>query len=122
MHLTLFSFGFKYGSFQADILWDVRFLPNPYWVPSLRSHTGKEPEVASYVLENETGAAFLALFEPLLIFLLDTYTAQKRESLTLAIGCTGGKHRSVALVEYLRSFLKKRELFPEVCHRDIDKE
>ena len=121
MNITLFSFGFKHGSPQADLVWDVRFLPNPHWVEELKAHTGREPMVARYVLENETCARFLALLEPLLVFLLDEYTARGREAVTLAVGCTGGQHRSVALVEYLRGFLEKRGLTPQVYHRDIDK-
>ena len=122
MNITLSSFGFKHGHPQADLVWDVRFLPNPFWVPDLKPHTGKEAGVASYVLDNESGNRFLALLEPLLIFLLDEYAARGRESVTLAVGCTGGKHRSVAVVEHLRFFLEEQGLQPAVSHRDIDKE
>ncbi len=122
VNITLYSFGFKHGHPQADLVWDVRFLPNPYWVPALKPHTGQEAEVARYVLENESGTRFLGLLEPLLVFLLDEYAARGRESVTLAVGCTGGKHRSVAVVEHLRSFLEKKGLQPAVSHRDIDKE
>ena len=121
MNITLFSFGFKHGYPQADLVWDVRFLPNPHWVEELQAHTGREPMVARYVLDNETCGRFLALLEPLLVFLLDEYAARGREAVTLAVGCTGGRHRSVALIEYLRSFLEKRGLAPQVAHRDIDK-
>ena len=122
VNVTLFSFGFKHGYPQADLVWDVRFLPNPHWVPELKAHTGREPQVARYVLENETGIRFLALLEPLLIFLCDEYTAQGREAVTLAVGCTGGKHRSVALIEHLRAFLHNRNVTLQVYHRDIEKE
>ncbi|MCL2458635.1 MAG: hypothetical protein FWF31_07270 [Desulfobulbus sp.] len=122
MDITLFSFGFKHGHPEADMVWDVRFLPNPYWVPELRLHTGLEAEVASYVLANEAGERFLALLEPLLLFVVDEHAARDRESLTLAIGCTGGKHRSVALVEHLRLLLAAKGYSPEAHHRDIDKE
>jgi RNase adaptor protein for sRNA GlmZ degradation len=122
VNITLYSFGFKHGHPQADLVWDVRFLPNPFWVPALKPHTGKEAEVARYVLENESGSRFLALLEPLLLFLLDEYAAGGRESVTLAVGCTGGKHRSVAVVEHLRFFFAKKGLQPAVSHRDIDKE
>ena len=88
MNVTLFSFGFKHGYPQADLVWDVRFLPNPHWVPELKAHTGREPNVAYYVLENESGTQFLALLEPLLVFLLDQYAASGREAITLAVGCT----------------------------------
>lgn len=122
MNITLYSFGFKHGSPQADLVWDVRFLPNPYWVEELQAHTGREPEVARYVLENETGTRFLALLEPLLLFLLDEYAARGRETVTLAVGCTGGRHRSVAVIEYLHTLLQGKGLEPQVSHRDIDKE
>ena len=122
MLITLYSFGYKHGYPQADLVWDVRFLPNPYWVAELKPFTGKEPQVARYVLENETGTRFLALLEPLLGFLLDEYAGRGREAVTLAVGCTGGKHRSVALVEHLRFFLEGKGLRPQVYHRDIDKE
>ena len=122
MHITLYSFGFKHGHPQADLVWDVRFLPNPYWVESLKAHTGKEPLVASYVLDNPAADQFLSLLKPLLFFLLEHYAAGKRESVTLAVGCTGGRHRSVALIEHLRSVLEATGLRPRVYHRDIDKE
>jgi RNase adaptor protein for sRNA GlmZ degradation len=121
VNVTLYSFGFKYGHPQADLVWDVRFIPNPYWVPELQAHTGLEPQVARYVLENETGARFLALLEPLLVFLLDEFAARGREMVTLAVGCTGGRHRSVAVTEHLRSFLQSRDVELQVYHRDIDK-
>jgi UPF0042 nucleotide-binding protein len=120
--VTLYSFGFKYGYPQADLVWDVRFIPNPYWVPELQALTGLEPEVARYVLENEIGVQFLALLQPLLVFLLDEYAARGRETVTIAVGCTGGRHRSVAVVEYLQCFLGNREVRLQVSHRDIDKE
>jgi UPF0042 nucleotide-binding protein len=122
VNITLFSFGFKHGCLQADMVWDVRFLPNPYWVPELQAHTGRELQVARYVLENESGTRFLALLEPLLIFLFDEYAAQGREAVTLAVGCTGGKHRSVSLIEHLRTFFQNRDVTVQVYHRDIEKE
>lgn len=122
MNVTLFSFGFKHGYPQADLVWDVRFLPNPFWVPELKAYTGREPEVARYVLENESATRFLALLEPLLVFLFDEYSAQSREGVTLAVGCTGGKHRSVSLIEHLRTFLQNRDVTVQVYHRDIEKE
>lgn len=122
MNITLFSFGFKHGHPQADLVWDVRFLPNPHWEPELRPHTGLEPEVAGYALANASGERFLALLDPLLLFLIDEYAASGRASLSLAVGCTGGKHRSVAVVEHLRTLLAAKGYAPEVCHRDIGKE
>ncbi len=122
MNITLYSFGFKHGPPLADLVWDVRFLPNPYWVPELKAQTGQEERVARYVLENESGSRFLALLEPLLLFLLEAYAAREREAVTLAVGCTGGRHRSVALVEHLRVLLEGKGLTPQIYHRDIDKE
>ena len=123
MKIALYSFGFKHGHPEADLIWDVRFLPNPYWAPQLRSRTGLEAEVAGYVLANETGERFLVLLEPLLLFTVEEHAAGDRElPLTLAMGCTGGRHRSVALVEHLRRLLTTRGYSPEVYHRDIDKE
>ena len=120
--ITILSFGFKHGQPQADLVWDVRFLPNPYWVPELQAHTGLEAEVARYVLANESGERFLTLLQPLLFFLVDEYAARGRDALTLAIGCTGGKHRSVAVVERLRVMLAAK--YPQIVarHRDIDNE
>jgi UPF0042 nucleotide-binding protein len=120
--ISLYSFGFKHGHAQADLVWDVRFLPNPFWVPELKPFTGKESQVARYVLDNHSGARFLALLEPLLAFLLDEYHARGRESVTLAVGCTGGKHRSVAVVEWLRAWLSQQGRPADTFHRDIDKD
>lgn len=122
MNITLLSFGFKHGQPQADLVWDVRFLPNPYWVPELRPYAGTEAKVAHYVLGHAAGERFLALLEPLLAFLLEEYAAKGREALIVAVGCTGGKHRSVAVVERLRAMLEARGVQPRVTHRDIGKE
>ncbi len=122
MNIILYSFGFKHGNPQADLAWDVRFLPNPYWVDTLKPHTGKEQVVSSYVLDNDTAARFLSMLEPLLLFLLEQYSATGREEVTLAVGCTGGRHRSVAVVEHLRAVLEDNGLRPRVYHRDIEKD
>ena len=122
VNIVLFSFGFKHGQAQADMVWDARFLPNPYWVAELKPYTGKDAAVAAYVLESSAAQQFLGLFEPLLFFLIDQYAAANRETLTIAVGCTGGRHRSVALVEYLRDALVSQGLRPQVYHRDIEKE
>ena len=122
MNITLCSFGFKHGHPQADLVWDVRFLPNPFWTPALKAHTGLEEEVACYVLENESGARFLALLEPLLLSLLGENAAQGRESVTLAVGCTGGKHRSVAVAQRVHRFLGSLSAEVQLFHPDIEKE
>ncbi|MDD2463170.1 MAG: RNase adapter RapZ [Desulfobulbus sp.] len=122
MQISLFSFGFKHGHPEADLVWDVRFLPNPYWDAGLKPYTGRDPRVASYALENAAGAQFFTLLEPLLTFLVKQYTEGGRETLTLAVGCTGGKHRSVAVAERLSRFLRGLDCAIDLFHRDIDKE
>ncbi len=119
--VNLFSFGFKHGPAEADTVLDVRFLPNPYWVDELRPRSGRDPEVAAHVLDNERGRAFLRRLEPLVLFLCGQFTESARDEFTLAIGCTGGRHRSVATVEYLRHVLDRHGFRPNVFHRDIDK-
>ncbi|MFH1218187.1 MAG: RNase adapter RapZ [Pseudomonadota bacterium] len=120
--VNLISFGFKHGSpSETDLLWDVRFLPNPYWVPDLKPHTGLEEKVANYVLQNETSNRFFALLDPLLSFLIPEYTKGGKAQLTIAIGCTGGKHRSVAVTEKVKELLSRLNVKLFVSHRDIDK-
>ena len=121
MRITLVSFGFKHGPEPAEFVWDVRFLPNPHWVADLRPHTGREERVADYVLKSDSGARFLELLEPLLDFLLGSLAAAGREAVTVAIGCTGGRHRSVYLAErFARHF--REGGWPEVAvhHRELD--
>ena len=125
MKLTLFSFGFKHGYPEANIVWDVRFLPNPYWEAHLRNHTGLETQVSDYVLDNATGKEFLEYLSNLISLTVREHKSGRREELRCAIGCTGGHHRSVAVTEYLHKILlqcldNKDEL--TVYHRDIDKE
>jgi len=121
LNITLFSFGFKHGYPEADMVWDVRFLPNPYWVPELREHTGLEAPVAAYALENKTGRLFLKHFEPCLFFLLRSHKGAGRKELILAVGCTGGRHRSVAVTDYLQKNIADTEFDLNVYHRDITK-
>lgn len=124
MKLTLYSFGFKHGYPDANIAWDVRFLPNPYWEEHLREHTGLKEQIAHYVLDNATGQEFLKQLAPLLILTLNSHKTGGREELRCAIGCTGGRHRSVAVVEHLRGVLTDilgREDELTVYHRDIEK-
>ena len=122
MKITLFSFGFKHGYAEAEMVWDVRFLPNPYWVEELRSHSGLEKSVADYVLANGTGRRFLEQFTPFVRFLLDSHQAAGREEIVLAVGCTGGRHRSVAVTDYLQKELAAGGFDLNVFHRDIRKE
>lgn len=124
MEITLFSFGFKHGHPEADLVVDVRFLPNPYWEPELKEHTGLEAPVAAYVLESPTGKEFLQQIDSFLTFMLKSHRAADRQELRCAIGCTGGRHRSVAVTEHLRQVFTSLlqaddQLF--LSHRDINK-
>ncbi|MBX7100999.1 MAG: RNase adapter RapZ [Myxococcaceae bacterium] len=119
LSLTVMSFGFKYGvPPQADLVFDVRFVPNPYFVPELKALTGKDAPVAQFVLEREDAKQFMVHVEQLLGFLLPRYQKEGKAYLTVAIGCTGGKHRSVAIAHALA------ERFPaaRVWDRDVEKE
>lgn len=121
MKIRLFSFGFKYGRPEADTVLDVRFLPNPYWVPELKEHSGLEAPVAAYVLKSQAGREFLARLEPFLAFLLESHRQAGREDFSCAVGCTGGRHRSVAVTEHLRRFMADIADSGglEIFHRDI---
>jgi UPF0042 nucleotide-binding protein len=122
MNLFLTSFGYKYGTpHDADIVLDVRFLPNPFFVDELRNKSGMESEVAEYVLRRDETKAFFARLEPLLDFTLPLYEKEGKRSLTIALGCTGGKHRSVVLVEELKKRLAGERFRIHVAHRDVDK-
>ena len=121
--LVIFSFGFKYGTPQdVNYLIDVRFLPNPYWVEKLRPRTGREAEVADYVLESESGRTLLPLLESFVKYCIKENTAAKKKSMRVAIGCTGGRHRSVAVSERLAALLAEEELHPRLYHRDIERD
>ena len=98
LYVTVLSFGFKYGiPSDADLVFDVRFLPNPYYIEELRFHTGAEQQVKDYVMQGGTGAAFLEKLSDMLEFLIPNYEKEGKNQLVIAIGCTGGKHRSVAI-------------------------
>jgi UPF0042 nucleotide-binding protein len=122
--LTVFltSFGYKYGiPHDADIVLDVRFLPNPYFVSELRGKTGLQAEVEGYVLKIEETRAFLDRLYSLLEFALPLYEREGKSSLTLALGCTGGRHRSVVLVQELQKRLAGGKFRIHVKHRDVEK-
>jgi UPF0042 nucleotide-binding protein len=121
--VVLFSFGFKYGLPEdATMIWDVRFLPNPYWENDMRHLTGHDSEVAAYVLESEGGKGFLSRFSPLLSFLIEENSKAGKKGMRIGIGCTGGHHRSVAVVEKLAELLRNEPVRLQVYHRDIEKE
>lgn len=121
MNVFLTSFGYKYGiPHDTDMILDVRFLPNPYFVGELRGKDGRQSEVEEYVLKNEETRSFLDRLLSLLEFTLPLYEREGKSSLTLALGCTGGRHRSVVLVEELQKRLGGGFRI-HVKHRDIDK-
>ncbi len=122
MNVVIFSFGYKHGPPDADTVWDLRFLPNPFYVSELKEYTGLDRRVSEYVLNNTVAQDFLKLFEPLLLFYIDSHAAAGREILSLAVGCTGGKHRSVAVAEYIGRILQDRSMEPRIFHRDMGKE
>ena len=120
--VTVVSFGFRHGAPEdADLVLDVRFLPNPHFVTSLRRWSGRNARVSRYVLQSPQTARFMRLTVGLLEFLLPQYIAEGKAYLTIALGCTGGRHRSVAIAEALATRLKKvRGLGVRVAHRDIE--
>jgi UPF0042 nucleotide-binding protein len=121
--VSLISFGFKHGiPYDADLVFDVRFLPNPHFVEELRKMDGRDPAVAKFVLAHDESRELVGRLEDLIRFLLPLYQREGKAYLTVAVGCTGGRHRSVTLVESLRVFLEKLGLSPIVRHRDLDRE
>ncbi len=121
--ITIVSFGFKYGlPTDGDLVFDVRFLPNPYYVDSLRQKTGNDQEVKDYVMESDIAITFLNKLEDMIRFLIPNYIAEGKNQLVICIGCTGGKHRSVTLSNELYKRLRKLEYGLKVEHRDIDKD
>ena len=122
LQVAVESFGFKHGlALDADIVMDVRFLPNPHWEDELRPLTGHDPKVRDYVLETAAGSDFVDRFDDLLASLLPQYEGEGRSYLTVAIGCTGGRHRSVAVAEELASRLRERGLAVRATHRDVSR-
>jgi len=124
LFVTVLSFGFKYGiPADADLVFDVRFLPNPYYVEELRFKTGEEKEVQDYVLQGGTAEEFLKKLTDMLDFLIPNYVLEGKNQLVVAIGCTGGKHRSVTLANKLYERLERHSEYGiRVEHRDIEKD
>jgi UPF0042 nucleotide-binding protein len=119
LRVSIVSFGYRYGiPMEADMVIDVRFLPNPNFVPALKSRTGLDRRVREYVLSSQTTRRFLSLLTSILHFLLPLYTKEGKTYFTLGIGCTGGRHRSVAVAEALSAVLA-RKAAPTVVHRDL---
>lgn len=122
LQLAVESFGFKHGlPLDADIVMDVRFLPNPHWVDELRPLTGHDPAVRDYVLERADTQGFLDHLEALLVGILPSYQAEGRSYLTVAIGCTGGRHRSVAIAEEIAARLRGHGTAVRTSHRDVSR-
>lgn len=122
LQVNLLSFGYRYGiPHEADLLLDVRFLPNPYFVPALQRLVGTEDRVQDYVLAAPEAQEFLCRFVDLLVFLLPQYEKEGKTTVTAAIGCTGGKHRSVSLIEEIGRRLQSEGREIRILHRDIEK-
>jgi UPF0042 nucleotide-binding protein len=123
LRATVVSFGFKYGlPVDADLVADMRFLPNPHWVPELRPQTGLDAPVRDYVLSQPSAKDFLDRYHELLRMVADGYRREGKRFVTIAVGCTGGKHRSVAMAEQLASMLTADGVDTVVVHRDLGRE
>ena len=122
MLISVVSFGYKYGvPIDADLIFDVRFLPNPHFVPGLKKFTGRDAKVRRFIRSFPQTGEFLRRMESLLAYLMPHYIAEGKSYLTIAFGCTGGKHRSVMLAEEIKKALEKRKYSSKVIHRDIEK-
>jgi RNase adapter protein RapZ len=122
MRTSVLSFGYKHGvPLDADLVFDCRFLPNPHWVDRLRPLSGLDAPVRDFVLAQEATGAFLGRVDELLGVLLPAYAAEGKSYLTVALGCTGGRHRSVVLAEELARCLSARRTTPAIFHRDLDR-
>jgi UPF0042 nucleotide-binding protein len=122
MRTSVVSFGYKHGvPLDADIVFDCRFLPNPNWVEKLRPLSGRDEPVRDFVMAEDATHAFLDRVDDLLGLLLPAYVAEGKSYLTIAMGCTGGRHRSVVLADELARCLQARGARPVVVHRDVDR-
>ena len=124
MYVTILSFGFKYGiPADADLVFDVRFLPNPYYIEELRPMSGNDSPVSEYVMKEPKAQEFLEKLKDMVTFLIPNYIIEGKNQLVIAIGCTGGKHRSVTLANELYQFLKQDDRYGvKVEHRDIERD
>lgn len=121
LNIEVISFGFKRGvPRQADLVFDVRFLPNPFYIPELCRHSGLNPDVRDFVLSHDVTKEFLIRMKDMLTFLLPHYQEEGKRRLVIGIGCTGGAHRSVAIAEAIGQILRDMGYAPEVGHRDVD--
>lgn len=123
LSIQVLSFGFKYGlPFEADLVMDVRFLPNPHFVEELRNLNGCSPDVRSWVLQWSASREFIQDYTTLLLRLIPQYLQEGKRYLTIAVGCTGGKHRSVVIAQEIAAALKEKQYYVKVFHRDKDLE
>jgi RNase adapter protein RapZ len=123
LRIAVMSFGFKYGiPLDADMVFDMRFLPNPFWIPELRSSRGTDPEVSGYVMSSLGATEFVERLVDLMEPMIAGYQREGRRYVTLAVGCTGGKHRSVAIAESLVSRLDSKDVATFRVHRDLGRE
>ncbi len=121
-YVNVMSFGFKYGiPNSTDLVMDVRFLPNPYYVENMRYRTGLEEDVYKYVTENEQCEEFIKKYTDMILYLIPHYIRDGRRQITISIGCTGGKHRSVAITEALSKIFEKNGIYSKSSHRDIER-
>ncbi|MDZ7677776.1 MAG: RNase adapter RapZ [Acidimicrobiales bacterium] len=122
LRTSVISFGYKHGlPLDVDIVFDCRFLPNPHWVPELQAHTGLDPAVRDFVLGQDEAASFLDGFDSVLEVVVPAFLREGKSYLTVALGCTGGRHRSVVLAEELAERMSAHGLNASVTHRDIDR-
>ncbi|HQN49185.1 MAG TPA: RNase adapter RapZ, partial [Caldisericia bacterium] len=120
--ITIISFGYKYGiPLDSDLMFDVRFLPNPFYMDNLKNTTGLDEEVKNFVLSNDATKGFLIRFKDLILFLIPQYINEGKSSLIISFGCTGGRHRSVVIAEETKNFLEKNGFRCTIFHRDIRK-
>lgn len=120
--VTVLSFGFKYGiPADADLVFDVRFLPNPFYIPKLKHKTGNDKEVYDYVMNSDAAGIFLKQLKEMLLFLIPNYILEGKNQLVIGIGCTGGKHRSVTIANALAEELQKTDYGLKLEHRDCEK-
>lgn len=124
IYVTVLSFGFKYGiPNDADLVFDVRFLPNPYYIEHMRHQTGNDAEIREFVMNSDVAKTFLNKLEDMVRFLIPNYISEGKHQLVVAIGCTGGKHRSVTLANELFEALNKEDNYGiKIEHRDIEKD
>jgi UPF0042 nucleotide-binding protein len=121
--VTILSFGFKYGIPEdSDLVFDVRFLPNPYYIPELKPMTGNDREVYEYVLSSEQAVTFLKQLFEMIKFLIPNYIIEGKNQIVISIGCTGGKHRSVTIANALAKKMQELPYSLKTEHRDIEKD